>query len=586
MINKSNYFQKLKFIRVSSFPNNLKNAFHFTQEATLDHTSWELYDKDKEIRDKVEKYFKLLNEHLNISPKEKITEEVARQYAKSFIRPYVARGDDFESLASGQMGASGGELSARIKSKKIEIDEIKKQKVNFSFPLQKIYNEVKSEKNDNGKKPKKSSKKSQTKPQTEKPQSKPNTSENDGKTIRVNYDNSKPVERIDDEIKFIKRFLSLHNRTKTKQQLLSFINALQRAILEKRIRKTSKYADEIMQIQKQLLTAHKLISGEQKIVIGESAIKKFSAIVGSTRIRTSTQYLKRFIGIQGKTIDKDRAKSLLNTITNALKQNKISSIDPFAQRIKKVIIALKEFIGVARRGETIEVHQEVLNGLDGFLGCPCEEKEELAGINNEPGQTSEVEVMSIEQARQKEFTPVPVTGKWLELIGKFCLPTQFFVYGPGGGGKSSFVLLFMQYLASLGYKILYVAGEQFNTPTFTALLNQLNIIAGDNFKVVGKLETLNPSDFDFVVLDSKDHLMVDLEAFTELMAQYPKQSFVVLSQAVKTGNFTGKERWRNTVDVLIQVENGVARTGLDKNRWGGAGEMLIYDHPSQYLKAV
>lgn len=176
-----------------------------------------------------------------------------------------------------------------------------------------------------------------------------------------------------------------------------------------------------------------------------------------------------------------------------------------------------------------------------------------------------------------EFEPVRIAGKWLVLIGKFCLPTQFFVYGPGGGGKSSFVLLFMQYLASLGYKILYVAGEQFNTPTFTDLLNRLNIVAGDNFEIVGKIETRNPAGYDFVVLDSKDQLEIKLDDFLKLRELYPKQSFVVLSQSVKTGNFTGRERWRNTVDVLIQVEAGIAKTGHDKNRWGGAGEMRVFE---------
>ena len=150
------------------------------------------------------------------------------------------------------------------------------------------------------------------------------------------------------------------------------------------------------------------------------------------------------------------------------------------------------------------------------------------------------------------------------------------MYGIGGSGKSSFVLLFSQYLASLGYKILYVAGEQFGTPTFKELLTRLNITAKDNFKIVDSLQRLNPKDFDFVVLDSKDNVGVELPAFRELKKKCPGQSFIILSQATKAGNFTGSEKWRNEVDVMLLAENGVIKSGQDKNRWGGAGEMKVF----------
>ena len=100
--------------------------------------------------------------------------------------------------------------------------------------------------------------------------------------------------------------------------------------------------------------------------------------------------------------------------------------------------------------------------------------------------------MSIEDAKKASFDLIGLQGKWLKLIGQACKPTHFFVYGIGGSGKSSFVLLFSQYLASLSYKILYVAGEQFGTPTFTELLKRLNITAGDNFKIV---DSLNRNEF-------------------------------------------------------------------------------------------
>src|SRR5207244_2837416 len=49
------------------------------------------------------------------------------------------------------------------------------------------------------------------------------------------------VERIPEELRFIKRYINLNGKIKTKDDILRFINSLQKAILEKRIRKTSSY---------------------------------------------------------------------------------------------------------------------------------------------------------------------------------------------------------------------------------------------------------------------------------------------------------------------------------------------------------
>lgn len=406
-------------------------------------------------------------------------------------------------------------------------------------------------------------------------------------SVRVNYEHSKPVDRLSDEIKFIKRYLSLHNRVKTKAQIHNFINSLQRAIMEKRIRKNSVYADEIMNMQKQLRTAFKVMKKDDRFILAPAALKRCLDIVGSYRIRSSTQLLKRYISIQGKFFTKSKATTLLRSIESGLKTAKIKSTDPYFEQIKRVTNSLKWFVQNATLEDTLEIHQEALNGLNSALGCAegcqCNKKHSGRSTHGLGAIDEAPQVMSVDEVKSRKYSIVNLSLKWRELLGDICLPTHFFVYGSGGSGKSSFTLLFTQHLASLGYKILYVAGEQFDTPPFTKLLNQLNIIAGENYKIVPKLETLNPADFDFVVLDTKDSLDIDTQEFLELKGRYTQQSFIIVSHGIKGGDFKGKEQWRNIVDVMVQGEYGVIRTGHDKNRWGGAGEMLIYDHPSQYL---
>jgi len=201
------------------------------------------------------------------------------------------------------------------------------------------------------------------------------------------------------------------------------------------------------------------------------------------------------------------------------------------------------------------------------------------GLGDLPGETQNndtPEGMSVEDARNAKFDLIGLTGDWLNVIGEACKPTDIFIYGEGGGGKTTFVLLFTQYLANeLNQKILYVAGEQYNTPTFKSLLNRLNISAGENFEIAPGLEGYNLEDYDFIVLDSKDHVGIELPQFIELKGEHPLQSFIILSQSTKTGNYTGSGKWRNAIDVMLFAKDGIIKqTG--KNRWGGNGEMKVY----------
>src|SRR5665213_934072 len=50
------------------------------------------------------------------------------------------------------------------------------------------------------------------------------------------------VERIPEELRFMRRYVNLNGKKKTREELLRFINALQKSILERRIRKESAYA--------------------------------------------------------------------------------------------------------------------------------------------------------------------------------------------------------------------------------------------------------------------------------------------------------------------------------------------------------
>jgi hypothetical protein len=69
------------------------------------------------------------------------------------------------------------------------------------------------------------------------------------------------------DVVFIKRFVNMHNRVKSRHQINLFIRALQKAIVGREIRKTSKHAHHIKEMQKKLCDQHNKMSDGDSIKI-------------------------------------------------------------------------------------------------------------------------------------------------------------------------------------------------------------------------------------------------------------------------------------------------------------------------------
>lgn len=175
------------------------------------------------------------------------------------------------------------------------------------------------------------------------------------------------VERISEELRFLRRFVNLDGKTKTKDELLRFINSLQKAILEKRIRKTSTWANQIVYIQENLIQVYNSMKQKIKIELKPETKEQFIQIVGDEKVRSSINFIKRYISLNGKTGVKEKARKLLTQIDRAIEKEKIPSYDRYISQIKTIMKNLNSFIG--NKGEkTLEIEQAELNGLQGILG--------------------------------------------------------------------------------------------------------------------------------------------------------------------------------------------------------------------------
>lgn len=515
----------------------------------------------------------------------KITEQRAREVAKSLIYSYVERGDSEESLRAGQGGRYGSDFGASIKGNKIHVESIGGKKVNFSFTLHSIYNEVVDEIYAEGKtiQKEKPMKKEPGKTPAKKKQApiKSSVAKKEKPEASV-----KPVERIGEEVKLIRRYALMEGKEKTDLQLLNFLSAVQKAIVEKRIRKTSPFKKEIEYIQTNLVKLTNQLSKipnaakrVAEIKINPDVLKKFMEIGGSEKVRLSVNYLKRYFGIQGKHLTKEKAQRLLDTLTNAVKAKRIYADDPFAPQLQAVYKSLTSFVKAAKKNDTLEIHTEVLNGLNETLeGCCCDEKKktELNEVEEIHPEVKNSVMNSLDFAKMK-FESLGFTGKWLELIGDPCEGFTAMVFGKPKMGKSYLCVEFAGYLARNHGNTLYVAKEEKLDATLQKKLNDKNVMHRCLFVSDHIPDDLSP--YQFIFLDSVSKLGLTPEDLEQLKSENPGKSFIDIYQTTKTGNFRGSNEHQHDVDVVIEVpEKGKA---VQFGRFNQGGEIDIFQNEKQ-----
>jgi len=377
------------------------------------------------------------------------------------------------------------------------------------------------------------------------------------------------IEKVHDEIKFIKRFLLLDGKDKTKKQILLFINALQRAISERRIRKTSKYATEITNIQEQLVSLYNRMNQITRIEIDNKTLENYYAIAYSEAVMPEISVIKQYIGLNGKSNVKERAKRLLFRITNYIVKDKITENSKYFSKIKSIKKSLEAYVS----GETdkVEIHKAELNGLQGIANCSTQKKK--PDNNSLNGLTGS-------QIINMDFENMGFTGKWKTLFGDPEKVFHLMIWGGEGSGKSTFAINFAKYLAKdLHQNVAYVAGEQQYSSTLKSIIKRLK--ATPETLIYKEALEQDYSDFDFVFIDSVTFLELTHNDLKHLQENNPNTCFVYVLQALKdSSGYYGERKIGHLVDIKVRVEreddNNSYASIDDKNRFGGRGKIEVW----------
>jgi hypothetical protein len=256
--------------------------------------------------------------------------------------------------------------------------------------------------------------------------------------------------------------------------------------------------------------------------------------------------------------------------------------DPYSDKVKKIENTLKKYI--SGKQAHINVTHAELNGFEKIAkSCGCNHShntlhgkpakrrvyhyghQTLSGI---PG------VQTAQQVANQHFDLLPFSGQWANLIGKPAKNFSMMLHGEPGSGKTTFMMKFVKYLASMG-SVLYVSSEEFNSATLTQKVRENLNPMPQNLHFAADLTQVNVGNYSFVILDSINDLGLNLESFKNLKAQNPETAFVLILQHTKSGQFKGGKEWEHEAEIAGQVANGIIT--IYKNRYGVKGALNFFN---------
>jgi hypothetical protein len=374
---------------------------------------------------------------------------------------------------------------------------------------------------------------------------------------------SEEIELIESDVQFIRRYAAMHGKVKSQAQVLTLIHSLQKAILERKIRKESPYAKEIESMQTQLINCYEKMGEMAEIKIDSKNLKRYLEIAHSQVGMTSIALLKAYVSLNGKKDVKDKAERLFQRIKKAVAAKKITPDDKYAVKLNEAFMTLNAYI--SGDSPTLTIKKAQLNGLMGIIGEELFEKKSLNGTDEEPAM-----IVGSSELLKMNFQTIGLKGKYKELIGDPSVGFTAMVYGLPKSGKSTMCIDFAKHLAAEHGKVLYCAIEEGFGYTLKEKIERLKA-NHPNLYITDQVPE-NLSDFNFVFIDSVSEAGIEVDDINRMIKLNPETSFIFIYHTTKEGKFRGENKHAHKVDVILQVDKGVVSSS---GRFSAGGKMEL-----------
>ena len=171
--------------------------------------------------------------------------------------------------------------------------------------------------------------------------------------------------------------------------------------------------------------------------------------------------------------------------------------------------------------------------------------------------------ISVNSLRQKQFKTLAFTGEWLENMGEPERNFRAVFYGPGGSGKSTYVLKFANYLGKHFGKVLYNSFEEGISKSLQTRCVQHGIDAKrlyfyDRLTFDEFCEKMKRGYYRVGIIDSLQYMNFTYAQYRKLVKLFPTKAFIFISQVNNAGKTKGGSDILHAVDIKIHVIGGQA----------------------------
>lgn len=292
------------------------------------------------------------------------------------------------------------------------------------------------------------------------------------------------------------------------------------------------------------------------------------------------KFVKRFLLLHGKTLQKKEIEGFLNDVQNAIKEKEITKDSVLSKEVQLIQSKLLSTVNKMERSIKVELAadtkrklQLALNKLKTKPAPRKPKKNDLNGVEQVQEVKPKQNLMNSIDFANLHFNSIGFSGKWLNLIGDPSPGFTAMVFGRPKMGKSYLCVDFAGYLARNHGTVLYVANEEKLDATLQMKLNDTDVKHENLFVSDYLPEDL--SKYQFIILDSVNKLGLSPKDLENLKKNNPGKSFIFIFQTTKDGKFKGANSYQHDVDVVIEVPERGRATQF--GRFNQGGEMNIFE---------
>lgn len=188
---------------------------------------------------------------------------------------------------------------------------------------------------------------------------------------------------------------------------------------------------------------------------------------------------------------------------------------------------------------------------------------------------------------KKEYKTYPLSQEWVAAIGPVEQCFKMLIWGPAGGGKTTFAMQLCKELARHG-KVYYNSVEQGEGKSLQDVAMHVKMdecrpgrfMIGDRDTFDEMMDKLQRNRARFVVIDSAQYINLTTERYKRMIDKYPRKAFIIISWAGVGEQPKGEyaKAIRYMADIKTCVRNGVARSD---SRFGQTKPHNIFDKAPQ-----